>query len=205
MGVVELVAAAFYLMILIMRYNAFPFDESALLCATVLFSAYFVAAGVGFRKKTFFLLALFRHDDEEKLLIVFRVLGGLLFAAVFWCVWFHEVYHPWREHISLLISVLLGMVLFFGLYLFEDRMPNFSKSLLVRGVPLSMLIVFYMTVAVETRIHWRYDDNYYRELLIYAIHHPDDPDAQIVAQRYYEQMQGLRPFPNLFQGVDDSH
>ena len=75
MGVVELVAGAFYLMILVMRYNTIPFDESVLLFFTVLYSAYFLIAGVGFRKKTFFLLALFRHDGEEKLVLVFRLLG----------------------------------------------------------------------------------------------------------------------------------
>ena len=204
MGVVELVAGAFYLMILVMRYNTIPFDESVLLFFTVLYSAYFLIAGVGFRKKTFFLLALFRHDGEEKLVLVFRLLGGLSFAMVFWSVWFHEVFHPWREHISLVTSLMLALVLFFGLYLFEDRIPSFSKSLLLRGMPLSMAIVFYMTVSVETRIQWRYDDNYYRELLVYAIKHPEDSDAQVAAQRYYEQMQGLRPIPNFFHGDDDS-
>jgi hypothetical protein len=204
MGAVELAAGSLYFMILILRYCAFPFNESILLCSTIVFSVYFISAGMGIRKKTFILFSLLRNDDEEKLLVIFRFLGGVSFASVFWCIWLHETYHPWREHVSLAVSLLLAIVLFFSVYLFEDRIPQFSKSILIRGVPMSIAIVMYMTFSVETRIKWRYDDNYYRELLIYALSNPEDLDAQNRAARYYEQIQGLRSAPAYFHGVDET-
>jgi hypothetical protein len=204
MGWIELIAGAFYLMILIMRYTTIPFNESLLWYSSLVFATYYLLGGIGMRKGTFFLLSLFRHDGEDKLLVIFRLFSGVSFAAVFGCIWMHEVYHPLREHGSLVVSIFLGLVLFFGLYFFDGKVSSFSSSLMVRGVPLSLGILFYMIFSVESRIKWRYDDNYYRELLLTAVQNPYSEEAQTAAQRYYEQMQGIRPEPSYYQGVDDT-
>lgn len=204
MGLVEIVAGAFYLMILIMRYTTIPFNESILMYSSMVFASYYLLSGLGIRKNTFFFVNLFRPDGQDKLLLIFRFFSGIAFASVFLCIWMHEVYHPYREHVALGVSLFLGLVLFLGLYFFDDKVSIFSRSLMLRGVPLSLCVLFYMLFSSESRISWRYDDLYYRELLVTAVQNPDNEEAQMTAQRYYEQMQGLRSEPAYFQGVDDS-
>lgn len=191
MGRVELIAGALYVMLIIGRYEWLPFDESLLYYSTIILSGYYFISAIGISRSTFFLPALLFSEGKNRLKILFRMGAGFAFGLALWCVWLHETFHPWRDHVTLAVSFFLFLVMFFGVYFFEDSSLDFSKFILVRGVPLSLLLVLYMIISFEVRINWRYDDNYYRELLSYSIRNPQDEDAKIEAQRYYEQMRDM--------------
>jgi hypothetical protein len=62
---------------------------------------------------------------------------------------------------------------------------------------LSILLTFYVVTPLSTRLSWRFDDVYYRELLQYALDNPNDEDAQRHLLDYEMRMEGQVPFEPL--------
>jgi hypothetical protein len=199
---VEFLLFVLALLAVMMRYNDIPGSRQIILFAGTIMISFYIIIGIGITRRTFFLTAMTYHAHGMRPVFFTRALGGITFAFCLFTFYQHEYYKPWREVLGMIAAGMLTTVMFIALALVESRDIEMSRSIMLRSVIASAILMFYTVVPVHSRLSWQFDDQYYRELLEYSINNPDDGEAREEVEDYERRLEGLAPRED--QGVEET-
>jgi len=204
MGILELLVGLFYLITLLMKYSGLAGGDELLRYTSYALMAVYLIFALGFNRRNFFLIQIFRDDDSDKGIVLLRFIGGLACCYAIFTSIIHERWWPSRDLHSVIATAAVTITMFFAMAAYEKRNPVVTRQWLFRCIPISILLVFYTITPIETRVGWLYEDVYMQELRVFAIKHPEDEEAWRAAENYERKLKGL---PSLemeeTQGVDD--
>jgi hypothetical protein len=182
---------------ILMAYNGMTAARPIILVASGINVLFYLVTGIGLTRNTF-LPAAWKHTSPEmRPSLIMKTASGIVFSFCILAIAFNELFV--RHFISVAIAgvVLLTVVMFFSMRLLEVDQPKLNRGILFRSSVLSILLTFYVVTPLSTRLSWRFDDVYYRELLLYALDNPNDEDAQRHLLDYEMRMEGQVPFEPL--------
>lgn len=185
-----------------MRYNNIPGARYLILFSGIVLMSFYLITGIGITRRTFFLTAMTYHAHGMRPVFYARALGGITFTFCLFTFYLHEFYKPYRDLSGILAALLLTTVMFAALAAVEKRDTDLSRSLLIRSVVGSVVLMFYTLTPIKTRLGWQFDDQYYREILEYSIMNPGDEEARKEVENYERRLEGLSPKED--QGVEET-
>jgi hypothetical protein len=177
------------LLSLFISYTNIPGSEIIVMIATGALAGFYYITGIGLSKNSF-RWRLKNAMPGEKQIIWMRLLAGLCFTMSTIAILFNELY--FRTYlIQIYVAVaLLTLVMFFTLLLLEKNEPILYRFIMMRSILFSGALLFYLLTPLSLRLEWKYDDQYYREILQYAIENPNDKDAQKTVRDYERRQKG---------------
>jgi len=186
----EFLIAFFVLLGIMMGYTAqIPGGHFVLMigCGTLAIFYIILAFGLG---GNFFIARLRNAEPDEKPYIWMRLLYGLTFTLATVSIYWHERFLPMATTLVYLSTFLLTVTMFLAIYLFEKNDPAMYRFIMFRSIVFSAMVIFYVLTPLPTRLAWRFEDQYYRELLQYSIENPDDPQAKKNVRDYERKSRG---------------
>ena len=194
---IELLCFLLLVLALLMAYSGITAAKPIIILATGINITFYLITGIGLTRNTF-LPATWKHTAPElRPALIMKTLSGLVFAVSIASIGFQELFLSGAYTISYISIILLTIVMFFSLRLLEDSQPKLNRGILVRSAVLSVAITFYIVTPLSTRLAWRFDDAYYRDLIQFAMENPNDEDAQRDLLDYERRMAGDIPFEPL--------
>ena len=180
-----------------MAYNGMSAVKPIIIFSLGVNIIFYLITGIGLTRNTF-LPASWKHTTPElRPALIMKTLSGLVFALSVTAIGFNELFLSGFYTLSTLCVILLTVVMFFSMRLLENTQPKLNRGILFRSAILSAAITFYVVTPLSTRLSWRFDDVYYRELIQLTMENPDDEDAQRELLDYERRMAGDIPFEPL--------
>ena len=194
---IELLCFMLLVLAVLMAYSGMAAARPIIVVACSIHILFYVITGVGLTRNTF-LPAAWRHTTPElRPALIMKTASGIAFALAILAVAFNELFVRGFTTISIAGVILLTAVMFFSMRLLEDDQPKLNRGIVFRSATLSIMLTFYLVTPLSTRLSWRFDDVYYREILQYALENPSDEDAQRDLLDYELRMEGQIPFEPL--------
>jgi hypothetical protein len=178
----------------LMAYSGMAAAKPIIAVAVTINTLFYLITGIGLTRNTFLPSAWKHTVPELRPSLIMKTASGIAFAISILAIAFNELFVRGFVSISIAAVILLTAVMFFSMKLLEDEQPKLNRGILVRSVILSVALTFYIVTPLSTRLKWRFDDVYYREVLLYALENPGDEDAQRDLQDYELRMSGQIPF-----------
>jgi hypothetical protein len=194
---IELLCFLLLVLALLMAYSGMTVAKPIIILAVGINVIFYIITGIGLTRNTF-LPASWKHTAPElRPALIMKTLSGLVFALSITAIGFHELFLSGYYTLSFLSILLLTVVMFFSMRLLENSQPKLNRGILFRSAVLSTAITFYIVTPLSTRLTWRFDDAYYRDLIQFVMENPDDEDAQRELIDYERRMAGDIPFEPL--------
>jgi len=180
-----------------MAYSGMAAAKPIIILAVGVNVLFYLITGIGLTRNTF-LPASWKHTAPElRPALIMKTISGIVFALSITAIGFHELFVSYFYWLSFISILLLTAVMFFSMRLLEDEQPKLNRGILVRSAILSIAITFYVVTPLSTRLAWRFDDVYYRDLIQFVMENPSDEDAQRELVDYERRMAGDIPFEPL--------
>lgn len=194
---IELLCFMMLLLAVSMAYSGMAAAKPIITLAVSVNTLFYLITGVGLTRNTF-LPAAWKHTlPEMRPSLIMKTASGIAFALSIIAIAFNELFVIGFTTISISAVIMLTAVMFFSMRLLEDDQPKLNRGIMVRSSILSLALTFYIVTPLSTRLAWRFEDVYYREILQYALENPGDEEAQRDVQDYELRMAGQIPFEPL--------
>jgi hypothetical protein len=194
---IELLCFLLLVLALAMAYSGMAAAKPIIILAVCVNVIFYLVTGIGLTRNTF-LPTSWKHTlPELRPALLMKTISGLVFALSITAIGFHELFLSGFYSLSVISVLLLTVVMFFSMRLLEDEQPKLNRGILVRSAIFSAAITFYIVTPLSTRLSWRFDDAYYRDLIQFAMENPSDEDAQREIVDYERRMAGDVPFEPL--------
>jgi hypothetical protein len=194
---IELLCFLLLVLALSMAYSGMAAAKPIIILAVCITIIFYLITGIGLTRNTF-LPTSWKHTlPELRPALMMKTISGLVFALSATSIGFHELFISGFYWLSILSILMLTAVMFFSMRLLEDEQPKLNRGILVRSGILSIVITFYVVTPLSTRLSWRFDDAYYRDLIQFVMENPNDEDAQRELIDYERRMAGDVPFEPL--------
>jgi len=190
MRTLEFLLFFFVVISVLMCYAGIPGGPYVFTTASILLGTFYLLIGSGLLRGSF-IGRLRQVPPEERAGIVMQMLAGVVFAFAVLAMLFNE--QLWQSRTVLLFTAIgfLTVLIFLSLIFLEKNEPQLHRYIFIHFWLASIILLFYVIVPLTTRLEWKYEDQYYREILQYALEHPEDQEARKTVTDYERRLQGL--------------
>lgn len=188
---VEFLLAILLAMAFMLHYKEVPGARVLLIFSIAVLIAFYLITGVGLSRRNLIFYAWRHTPIEDRPALMIRTLSGIVFAGCLVAVGFNELFIKHFDILTGICIAFLTTVMFFSMFLLENEHPELNRAILWRSALFSAALLYYAVVPLQKQISWHYDDIYYRELLLFAIEHPEDEKAQKDLHAYESRMRGI--------------
>jgi hypothetical protein len=186
----EFLIAFFLLLGLLMGYTSgIPGGHFVTMIGSGFLALFYYFTGIGISRNSF-ISRLRNAEPGEKVFIWMRTLAGLTFALSAITILYNEMYWPGALVFRYISIFLLTVLMFLDIYFLEKNDPGMFRFIMARSIIFSTMLVFYVVTPLSKRLEWKYDDQYYREILQYSIEHPEDKQAKKNVRDYERKSRG---------------
>ncbi len=175
-----------------MTFSTIPGGEPVFLMACCILAIFYFLTGSGFLRSSF-IHRIRMAPQEEKAGILIRAFTGVTFALSTISIMYNEKFWPMREPLLYISVFALSVLMFFSLLFLEKAEPASNRYIIFRAVIFSALLMYFIVTPLSKRLEWKYDDQYYREILQYSLENPQDKDARKSVVDYERRREGLPP------------
>lgn len=194
---IELLCLLLFALAILIAYNGVAAAKSIILFAATVCTIFYAITGIGVTRGNFLPTAWKNTAPEMRSSLVMKTLSGIGFALSIIAISSNELFLHTSTFLSIMGIIALTMIMFLSMRLLEENQPKLNRGILVRSALFSVALTFYVITPLPTRLAWRFEDVYYRELLQFAMEHPADEDAQSDLLDYERRMQGHISFEPL--------
>ncbi len=194
---IELLCFLLFGLAILMAYSGMAAARPIILLASGINTLFYLISGIGLTRNTFLPTAWKHTSPEMRPSLIMKTASGVVFSVSIIAISFNELFVGNFIVFSIIAIVLLTAVMFFSMRLLEEDQPKLNRGIVFRSSVFSIILTFYAVTPLSTRLVWRFDDVYYRELLQYAIENPNDEEAQVDLANYEMRMDGQIPFEPL--------
>jgi len=194
---IEFLCFLLLVLAILMAYSGMSAAKPIIILAVGINGIFYLITGIGLTRNTFLPTSWKHTAPDLRPALIMKTLSGLVFALSIAAIGFNELFLSGFYSLGLLSVILLTVVMFFSMRLLENTQPKLNRGILFRSAILSAAITFYIVTPLSTRLSWRFDDAYYRDLVQFAMENPDDEDAQRELLDYERRMAGDIPFEPL--------
>lgn len=173
----------------IIYFTVIPGGGMVIMVGAIALSIFYYITGIGLPRNSV-LTKLKQAESAERIPIFIRSLAGLTFSLSVLTILWNEMYWQGFQMMLYVDVALLTIVMFIDIYFLEKSIPELFRFIMLRSVIFSAFTVFYVITPLEGRLSWKYDDQYYIELLQYAIENPHDKDAKRNLKEYEAKSRG---------------
>jgi len=194
---IELLCLLLLVLALSMAYNGMAAAKPIIILAAGINTSFYLITGIGLTRNTFLPSAWKHTSPDLRPALIMKTSSGMVFALCVLAISFNELFIQGYYSLSVSGVVLLTAVMFISMRMLEENQPKLNRSILVRSAIFSIILTFYIVTPLSTRLSWRFDDAYYRDMLQFVMEHPGDEEAERELQDYERRMQGDIPFEPL--------
>jgi hypothetical protein len=194
---IELLCFMMLLLAVSMAYSGMAAAKPVITLAVSVNTLFYLITGIGLTRNTFLPAAWKLTLPEMRPSLIMKTASGIAFALSIIAIAFCELFVYGFTSISIAAIIVLTAIMFFSMRLLEDDQPKLNRGIMVRSSILSIVLTFYIVTPLSTRLAWRFEDVYYREILQYALENPSNEEAQRDLQDYELRMAGQIPFEPL--------
>jgi dolichyl-phosphate-mannose--protein O-mannosyl transferase len=191
---IELLCFAFFALTISSGYSAIAGSKLLLQLGMVVCCVFYLVSGLGLTRSTFLPTAWKFTPSVMQAPLIMKTLSGFSFAYCCCAISCNELFLHYSYTLSIAGVLILSVVMFLSLRLLESNHPTLNRGILARSALLSVALTFYVVTPLETRLTWRFDDAYYRELLLFSLENPTDEEALRDVHEYEKRMEGIVPF-----------
>lgn len=191
---IELLCFSLLVLAGLIAYSSMPVAKPVIVAATVVNGLFYFISGMGLTRNTFLPTAWKHTAPDMRPALIMKTASGIAFAFCVLILCFNETFVAHHNTYNIIGVGLLTAVMFFSMKLLEDNQPKLNRGILVRSAILSSLLTFYFVTPLSTRLAWRFDDAYYREILQFSLENPSDEEAYRDLIDYEKRMQGQPTF-----------
>jgi hypothetical protein len=173
----------------IIYFTVIPGGEMVIMVGAIALTIFYYITGIGLPRNSV-ISKLKQAEPAERIPIFIRSLAGLTFSLSVLTILWNEMYWQGFQMMLYVDVTLLTIVMFIDIYYLEKSIPELFRFIMLRSVIFSAFTVFYVITPLERRLSWKYDDQYYIELLQYAIENPHDKDAKRNLKEYEAKSRG---------------
>ncbi len=190
MRLLEFLLFFFVVLSVLMCYAEIPGGTTVFTFAASILSGFYFFAGSGILRTSIF--ARLRHiPHHERAVVIIRAIAGAVFSFTIIAVLFNEQLWQGRQPMIYIGIFLLTAVMVLSLLFLENHEPLLNRYIFFRFWVLSLLLLFYMSVPLTKRLEWKFEDQYYREILQFSLENSDDAEARKTVKDYERRLQGL--------------
>ncbi len=190
MRILEFLLFFFVVLSVLMCYAEIPGGATVFTFAACVLSGFYFFAGSGILRSSLF--ARLRHaPHHERAVVIIRATAGVVFSFVVIAILFNEQLWQGRQPMIYIGIFLLTTAMVLSLLFLENHEPLLNRYISFRFWVLSLLLLFYLSVPLTKRLEWKFDDQYYREILLFSLDNPDDAEARKTVKDYERRLQGL--------------
>lgn len=190
MRALEFLLFFFITISLLIWYSGIPGGSTIFTSACILLGSFYLLIGSGILRGSI-IGRLRQAPVEERAGIIMQMFTGMVLAFAVLAFLFNEQLWQTRTVLLYVAIGLLTILILLSLLILENHEPSLHRYIIIHFWLASIVLLFYVGVPLHKRLEWKYEDQYYREILQYALENPDDEEARKTVTDYERRLQGL--------------
>lgn len=191
---VELVCFLLFVLTLVAAYSGVVASDALILVAVIICTGFYLVSGLGLTRNTFLPAAWKYTAPPMRAPLVMKTFSGLVFSFCILAVGRNELFYHHAYWPAVMGVIFLTIIMLFSMLLLEKEHPKLNRDILLRSALLSAGLTLQIVTPLGTRLAWRFDDVYYREILQFSLENPDDEEARRDVLEYQKRMEGQVTF-----------